>query len=133
MLQYLSSTMFQVVSYLLISVSLYGSVMLCHQVYTWYTSPLRKVPGPPVTSFLLGYMLVILREPFMDPHKRWWNDYRKKQDGASPPFLAYSIVFGSYSLCVLDPDIVKLVLMEPASRDPVRFVKNISSSRNYLV
>jgi cytochrome P450 len=69
-------------------------------------------------------MLVILREPFMDPHKRWWNEYRKKHDGASPPFIAYNNFFGSYSLCVLDPDIVKLVLMEPASRDPVRFTKN---------
>ena len=103
---------------------LYGFSILLRRLYRWYTSPLRKIPGPPLASFMFGYMLVILREPFLDPQKRWWNDYRKKHDGSSPPFIAYNNFFGSYSLCVLDPDIVKLVLMEPASRDPVRFVKN---------
>ena len=103
---------------------LFGCTILFRRIYRWYTSPLRNIPGPPLASFLFGYMLVILREPFLDPHKRWWNEYCKKHDGTSPPFLAYNNFFGSYSLCVLDPDIVKLVLMEPASRDPVRFTKN---------
>jgi cytochrome P450 family 4 len=103
---------------------LYGGSLLIRRIYKWYTSPLRSIPGPPLASFLFGYMLVILREPFLDPHKRWWSEYRKKHDGTSPPFIAYNNFFGSYSLCVFDPDIVKLVLMDPASRDPVRFAKN---------
>jgi cytochrome P450 family 4 len=60
----------------------------------------------------------------MDPHKRWWSDYRKKHDGKSPPLLAYSNIFGSYTVVALDPDVVKTVLTEPAHRDPVRFAKN---------
>jgi cytochrome P450 len=102
----------------------YGVSILARRYYLWYASPLRLVPGPPPLSFFLGYLLVILREPFMDPHKRWWNDYRKKHDGKSPPLFAYSNIFGSYSVLLLDPDLVKTVLMEPAHRDPVRFVKN---------
>ena len=102
----------------------YGTSLLARRYYFWYTSPMRSIPGPPPLSFVIGYLLVILREPFFDPHKRWWNEYRKKHDGKSPPFLAYNNIFGSYSLIVLDPDIVKTVLTEPASRDPVRFAKN---------
>lgn len=60
----------------------------------------------------------------MNPHKRWWSEFRDKNGGASPPFLAYSSLFGRYNLMILDPDIVKLILTEPASRDPVRFPKN---------
>jgi cytochrome P450 len=68
-------------------------------------------------------MLTIIREPFMDPNKRWWKHEREKNGSASPPFIAYSSLFGKYSLLILDLDIVKLLLTEPASRDPVRFPK----------
>lgn len=127
------SNMYHYVVYPIIGVPiLYGGTILLRRIYKWYTSPIRNIPGPPLASFLFGYMLVILREPFFDPHKRWWNEYRKKHDGASPPFLAYNNFFGMYSLCVLDPDIVKLVLMEPASRDPVRFAKNYNFLKSVI-
>jgi cytochrome P450 family 4 len=113
-------------------VLLYCISVVAQRYYLWLTSPLRKIPGPPISSFLFGYALVILREPFLDPHKRWWSEYRKKHDGTSPPFLRYNNVFGSYSLCVLDPDSVKLVLTKPATRDPVRFPKNYFFLREIL-
>ena len=104
--------------------ALYGLAYLARQYYRWRTSPLGKVPGPARRSFLLGYTPMIYREPFLDPHKRWWQELCEKNDGASPPFISYSTLFGWYSLWILDPDIVKLILTEPASRDPVRFPKN---------
>jgi cytochrome P450 len=120
------SVMLNYAYYPIVGTALYGIYSIANRVYAWYTSPLRKIPGPPLASFLFGYVLVVLREPFMDPQKRWWNDYRKKHDGKSPPLLVYNYFFGSYSLLVLDPEIVKMVLMESASREPVSFIKKYS-------
>ena len=46
---------------------LYGFTILLRCVYRWYTSPLRKIPGPPLISFLFGYMLVSRLEPYINP------------------------------------------------------------------
>jgi cytochrome P450 len=89
--------------------------------YKWLTSPLRKIPGPRMTSFVFGEFFSILREPFLQPHKRWWKEALAKNE--SVPMMSYSTLFGRSSVIILDADIVKTILTEPSSRDPVRFSK----------
>jgi cytochrome P450 len=102
--------------------------------YTWLTSPLRKIPGPGMNSFVLGEFFPILREPFLQPHKRWWKEalVKAKNENTSVPMMAYSTLFGRSSVIILDPDIVKTILTEPSSRDPVRFPKKYVLLRNLL-
>jgi cytochrome P450 len=102
--------------------------------YQWLTSPLRKIPGPGMNSFALGEFFPILREPFLNPHKRWWKEAlaKAKNEGSSVPMMAYSTLFGRSSVIILDPDIVKTILTEPSSRDPVRFSKKYLLLRNLL-
>lgn len=101
----------------------YGITILVKKYYRWRTTPLRRIPGPPVSSFMWGYMMLILREPYFEIHKKWWMELRDKNNGKSPPFMVYSLLFGQYTLLILSPDIVKVILTEQASRDPVRFQK----------
>lgn len=108
--------------------------VLIRRYYHWYTSPLNRIPGPPRRSFLVGYFWTIYKEPFMTPHLRWWNDLRnsstacnsEEESKSSPPIplLGYSSILGRYNVVILDPDIVKLVLTESASKEHVRFPKN---------
>jgi cytochrome P450 len=98
--------------------------------YEWLTSPLRKFPGPGMNSFVLGEFFPILREPFLQPHKRWWKEALAKNE--SVPMMAYNTLFGRSSVIILDPDIVKTILTEPSSRDPVRFPKKYVLLRNLL-
>jgi cytochrome P450 len=50
----------------------------------------------------------------------------------SPPFMQYTTLLGRTTLVVLDPDIVKLILTAPSSKDPVRFAKNYFAMREVL-
>jgi cytochrome P450 family 4 len=119
----MSLPLLQIIYYALFAVLIYLLLDLARRYLEWRFSPLRKIPGPPPPSFLLGYMIMIFREPFMVPHKRWWNELREKY-GRSLPLLCYSSLLGRYSVLLLDPDLVKTVLTEPVSRDPIRYPKN---------
>jgi cytochrome P450 len=90
--------------------------------YVWLTSPLQNIPGPKRASFIFGQFFSILREPFLQPHKRWWEEALAKNE--SVPMLHWTTILGTPLVVVLDADIVKTILTEPSARDPVRFPKN---------
>ena len=115
---HLLSTMIIIAAVLVFSLLL---AKLAVMYYQWRTSPLRRAPGPPSKSFLLGYIFTILKEPFLQPHKAWWK--QALLNSKEVPFLAYSTLFGRYALTVLDCSIVQHILTQPASRDPVRYPK----------
>jgi cytochrome P450 len=98
--------------------------------YKWRTSPLRKIPGPRRKSFLFGEFFTIMREPFFQPHKRWWKEALAKNK--TVPMLCHSSLLGKSTVTILDADIVKIILTEPSSRVPLRFPKNMLLMRNLL-
>lgn len=111
---------------------LYGMFRLVVQYYRWRTSPLRKLPGPPMPTFLFGYFFTIFLEPFMEPHKRWWK-LLQKEYGGSIPMMSYSSLLGRWSVVVLDPNIVQTILMDPSNaRDPGRFPKRYDFIREII-
>lgn len=111
-------------------------VLVISSYISWRRSPLRKVPGPPATSFWVGHFQTIMKEPFLQPHQRWWKQAlvleqqqqgSRSQDGSSSssiPIIAYSLLLGRYSITVLDCDLVQQILLSQSSRDPVRYPKN---------
>lgn len=66
----------------------------------------------------------------MQPHKRWWKEALAKNE--SVPMMAYSTLFGRSSVIILDPDVVKTILTEASSKDPVRFPKKYVLLQNIL-
>jgi cytochrome P450 len=98
--------------------------------YKWLTSPLRKIPGPRWTSFLFGEFFTISREPYLEPHKRWWKEALAKNKTVS--MMSYSTLLGKASVIILDADLVKTILTEPSSRVPLRFPKNLILLKNLL-
>jgi cytochrome P450 len=66
-------------------------------------------------------MLTVFRQPFMDPHKKWWKELRETV--GSVPFMSYSSLLGAWTVMVLDPDLVKFILTEPVSKETLRFPK----------
>lgn len=107
-----------------------AALTLAQKYFRYWTTPLRKIPGPQRKSFLLGEFFTVFKEPFMDPHKRWWKSLSKKYD--SLPFISYTSLFGRYTLVVLDCDFIKLILTETSSRDPVRFPKRYVFLQNIV-
>jgi cytochrome P450 len=115
---------------------------LARRYWEWKHSPLLCCPHPPNSNFLWGQFFVILREPYMEPHKRWIRLFLSDSPSSSsaeaeksstdatatirrpPPLIAYSSLLGKWSLLVLDCDVVKAILTESSSREPVRFPKN---------
>jgi cytochrome P450 len=88
-----------------------------------WTSPLLAVPGPKRKTFLIGHFLEIFCAPFMDPHKEWIRAF-KSEAGKVPPLISYSSLFGSWSVLVMDCDIVQEILMETGqAKEPLRFPK----------
>jgi cytochrome P450 len=88
-------------------------------------SPLRKLPGPPRKSFLLGHFVDILTQPFMTPHKKWIQQlsHDNGKVRSVPPLISYSFLLGRWTVMILDPDIVQDILTENASREPLRYPK----------
>lgn len=86
---------------------------------TWLFSPLNRLPGPNSKSFMFGDFFAIRKEPYMEPHKRWW-----KEAGPDAKLLHYTGIFGRQSIVVLDKDLVKNILTAPAGRSNSRFSKN---------
>ena len=63
----------------------------------------------------------------MAPHKKWIRQLTQDDDNgkekAWPPMMAYSYLFGGWTVVVLDPDIVREILTENATKAPLRFEK----------
>jgi cytochrome P450 len=70
-------------------------------------------------NFMWGEFFTIRKEPFMQPHMRWW-----KKAGYDVPMLRYTGVMGNSSLIILDKDIVKEILTAPAGKNDYRFAKD---------
>ncbi|CAG8695500.1 34193_t:CDS:2 [Gigaspora margarita] len=47
--------------YLILAVALVGYVLYKYHIYPLYLSPLRKIPGPPVSNFILGHYATFLK------------------------------------------------------------------------
>lgn len=94
--------------------------------YRWLRSPLRKIPGPPVPSYFFGYMMGIWREPYLKLHKRWWSNARNKYND-DVPLLAYGMPFGSFSVHVLDVNLVQKIMTSQVNSSPLRFPRYESS------
>lgn len=97
----------------------------------WYRSPLWAIPGPPfrIASWFLGQLPVTIKEPFMEPHKRWWKQAgggRPGTDGATTDadFIHFCFVGGSHRVIVTNADVVRQILMANAGRDP-RYLKKL--------
>ena len=89
--------------------------------YLKYRS-LKVIPGPDC-GFWIGQFVTIFSEPFMQPHKGWWKDIV----GYDAPLLRYSKLFGETWIIVLDPEMIREILMSPVSKDNSRFYKPYSS------
>jgi len=98
----------------------FGALRILQLYLRWVYSPLRKIPGPPLNDFLLGYFLEIRREPFSKPVRKWWH-----QAGYDSPMLHVTTVMGGSSLYILDRDIVKEILTAPAGKGNYRFGKGL--------
>jgi len=98
----------------------YGAFRLLQKYLQWMYSPLRKVPGPPLNNFVLGYFLEIRKEPFMTPAIKWW-----KEAGYDVPMLHVTAFMGSSSLYILDKNIVKKILTAPSGTSDYRFAKGL--------
>jgi cytochrome P450 len=105
-------------------------VLLVHIVKSyilWYFSPLHKIPGAKA-SFFSGCFREINKEPFMDPHRRWW-----KKAGVDAPLLHYTSLMGSHSLVILDKELVRTILTAPVGKDKKeRFRKDPSYMKSRL-
>lgn len=80
---------------------------------------MRAIPGPE-SGFWLGQTPAIRREPFFEPHKRWWKDL-----GPDARVIRYSQVMGNNSLLILDKEIIREILTAPASKNNSRFKKSV--------
>ncbi|KAL7566300.1 hypothetical protein ACA910_013626 [Epithemia clementina (nom. ined.)] len=100
------------------SASLVIVVVLLSLYVKWYFSPLRQLPGPSNRGSILGNFPEIRREPFMEPHKRWWKDA-----GMDARAIHYTMSFWNPSLLVLDKDIIRTILTSPYGKEKTRFRK----------
>jgi len=117
---------------LCLSISLLSALLKFLKCYLeWYRSPLWAIPGPPfrITSWFLGQLPDIIKEPFMEPHKRWWKQAgggRPDTDGATTDadFIHFCFVGGSHRVIVTNADVVRQILMAHAGRNP-RYLKKL--------
>ena len=79
---------------------------------------LKVIPGPEC-GFWIGQFLTVFREPFLQPHKIWW----KEIVGYDAPVMRYSKFLGDNMIVVLDPEIIKDILMAPVTKNNARFYK----------
>jgi cytochrome P450 len=105
-------------------VSGYVLIRFVQKYIEHWNSPLLAMPGPKRKSFLVGNFFDVFRAPFMDPHKEWIRTFQS-ETGKVPPLISYSSLFGSWSVVVMDCDIVQEILMDPGqAKEPLRFPKN---------
>lgn len=98
----------------------YGFVHLVRGYWRWMCSPLRTLPGPKNASFFLGVFRQIQKEPFLAPHKAWFE-----QAGPDAKLIHYTTVLGRSSLLVVDKDLVRTILTAPAGKAKPRFAKRV--------
>lgn len=84
------------------------------------------IPGPEC-GFWMGQTPSIRREPFLEPHRRWW-----KALGPDVRVIRYSQMMGSTSLLILDKDIVRTILTAPASKNDSRFKRDVLGLSNVV-
>lgn len=119
------------------------------QYYSFKTSSLRSIPGPVLrNNFWYGNFFELVSEAFLEPHKRWYQelveekkksiirdsteikDYNEetligeKDDDRYIPVMAYSGLFGKFSVVVLDPNLVRDILCDPTlSSNNIQYMK----------
>jgi len=69
-----------------------------------FTNPIRNLPGPKSDSFLTGNVKEIRKDPFMQPHMKWWKACNYA------PLMRYFGILGTPSLIVTKPELVKEIL-----------------------
>lgn len=79
------------------------------------------IPGPDC-GFWVGHFFTVFREPFLAPHMIWWKDI-----GYDAPLMRYSRIVGDNMIFILDPQIIREILLSPVSKDDCRFYKPYTS------
>jgi cytochrome P450 len=106
----------------------FAALKMAYKYLQFWSTPLRKLPGPKRKSFVLGHFLDIVKSSFMGPQSKWIAQI-KEATGSVPPMISYSTLFGSWSVLVLNCEIVKDILTAQASKRPLRFEKNYDRLR----
>ena len=118
-------------TYSCLGLTAYSVVTLAWRYYKFRFSPLlQQAPGFGPRSFVFGIYWEVMTQPFMAPFQKVLEKLR--QENQDVPFLAYSSLFGRHGLLVLDCDLIKFILTQPAAKDPVRFPKRYSLLREII-
>ena len=105
----------------------YGVYRFVRQYMKWLCTPLRKLPGPKLTSFFMGVFPKIQKEPFLAPHKEWFANA-----GPETSLIHYTTLLGRSSILVLDKEIVRTILTTPAGKANPRFEKRMVLIKSVL-
>jgi hypothetical protein len=97
----------------------FAALKIAYEYLQFWTTPLRKLPGPKRKSFMQGNFLELVRSSM-------WSGIAqiKEATGTVPPMISCSTLFGRWSVLVLNRDIVKDIITPHASKKPLRFEKN---------
>lgn len=115
-------TSFDTVAYAGLGLVLYCVLSFARSYYKFRFSPLRNAPGFGPKSFVYGMFYEFLEAPFMEPPIEALKKLR--EGGKDIPFLAYTTLFGSQRLLLLDCDLIKHVFTAPSGKDPMRYPKH---------
>ncbi|KAF0509342.1 cytochrome P450 [Gigaspora margarita] len=108
--------------YLIAFVAFIGYIVYKNYIYPLYLSPLCKIPGPPVDSFILGHYHSFLSKQIGEVSARL-----AKQYGG---IVRYYGLFNRPYLLISDPKIVQQVLINRAYEYPKHFL-NIEAIQDF--
>ncbi len=87
-----------------------GLCELIRRYINYLFTPLNRIPGEK-TSFLWGSFWELRNERGLAAHFRRW-----KKVGVDTPLVHYTYLFGTQSVLVTDPDIIKTILLAPSEK-----------------
>mmetsp|Transcript_5154 Transcript_5154/g.11944 ORF Transcript_5154/g.11944 Transcript_5154/m.11944 type:complete len:565 (-) Transcript_5154:212-1906(-) len=117
-----NTTSIDAVAHVVLGLVSYFVLSFARSYYKFRFSPLRDAPGFGPRSFVYGMFYEFLEAPFMEPPILALKKLR--EGGKEIPFLAYTTLFGSQRLLLLDCDLIKHVFTAPSGKDPMRYPKH---------
>ncbi|RIB19591.1 cytochrome P450 [Gigaspora rosea] len=92
-------------------------------IYPFYLSPLRKIPGPPIESFILGHYNTLLNKQIGEASARLVKKYGN--------IVRYHGILNKPYLLIADPKVVQRVLVNRSYDYPKHFI-NINTTKDLL-